>query len=304
MVTGVAVEPWIAITLLAACLQNARTALQKKLTERLDVTEASYVRFCFALPFALAYASALVLAGHDLPPLNGRFLAFACAGGMTQIAGTVALIRSFSYRNFAVGSAYAKTEAVQTVLFSLIVLGEGVSWGAAAGIGISLAGVFLLSPRTLRAAATAQRSPWIGAGGWLGMGAGAGFACSAVCYRAASLSLDGNYIVTAAVTLVAATAAQTVVMGAWLGRRPGVLRRVATTWRTSMWVGLFGMTASACWFTAMTLQSAPLVRALGQVELLFAFVVSLLVFRERVRAAEVAGSTLIVAGIVLVLLLR
>ena len=98
-------EAWIAITLLAAGLQNARSALQKKLTERLDATEASYVRFCFALPFALAYVLALVAAGQELPPLNVRFLGFAFAGGMAQIAGTVALIRSFSYRNFAVGAA-------------------------------------------------------------------------------------------------------------------------------------------------------------------------------------------------------
>ena len=297
-------EPWIAITLLAAGLQSARSSLQKKLTRRLDATEASYVRFCFALPFALAYVWVLVAAGNDLPPLNERFLAFAFVGSMAQIAGTVGLIRSFSYRNFAVGTAYSKTETVQTVMFSLIVLGEGVSWGAVAGIGISLAGVLLLSPRAPRAVAKPQRSAWIGAGGWLGMGAGAGFALSAVCYRAASLSLDGDYIITAALTVLAATTAQTVVMGAWLGRRPGVLRGIAATWRTSVWVGLFGMTASASWFTAMTLQSAPLVRALGQVELLFAFLVSLLVFRERVRAAEVTGSALIVAGIALVLLLR
>ena len=297
-------DPWIAITLLAAGLQNARSALQKKLTERLDATEASYVRFCFALPFALTYVLILVAAGVELPPLTGRFLAFALAGGMAQIAGTVALIRSFGYRNFAVGTAYSKTEAVQTVPFSLVLIGEGVSWGVVAGIGISLAGVLLLSPRTTRAPAAGQRSAWIGAGGWFGMGAGAGFACSAVCYRAASLSLDGGYILTAALTLLAATTAQTIVMGGWIGRRPGSLRHIATTWRTSVWVGLTGMTASAGWFTAMTLESAPLVRALGQVELLFAFVVSLLVFREHVRIAEVAGSTLIVVGIALVLLLR
>lgn len=297
-------EPWIAITLLAAGLQNARSALQRHLAERLDATEASYVRFCFAVPFALVYVLALVAVGVELPPLNGRFLGYAFAGGMAQIAGTVALIRSFAYRNFAVGTAYAKTEAVQTVPFSLLLIGEGVSWGVAAGIGISLGGVLLLAPRAPRATAGAQPSAWIGAGGWFGMGAGAGFACSAVCYRAASLSLDGDYIVTAALTLLAATTAQTLVMGGWIGRRSGALRRIATTWRTSVWVGLFGMTASASWFTAMTLQSAPLVRALGQVELLFAFVVSLLIFRERVRMAEVAGSALIVVGIVLVLMLR
>ena len=299
-----ALEPWIAITLLAACLQSARTALQKKLTELLDATEASYVRFCFALPFALAYVVVLVAAGYDPPPLNGRFLVFAFAGGLAQIAGTVALIRSFSFRNFAVGNAYAKTETVQTVLFSLVLLGEGVSPGAAAGIGISLAGVLLLSPRAPRSTSGRQRSTWVGAGGWLGIGAGAGFALAAVCYRAASLSLDGDYIVTAAMTVLAATTVQTIAMGAWLARRSGSFRRIAATWRTSVWVGLFGMTASAGWFTAMTLQNAALVRALGQVELLFAFLVSLLVFRERVRAVEVAGSALIVAGITFLLLLR
>ena len=297
-------EQWIAITLAAACLQIARSALQKMLTDRLDATEASYVRFCFALPFALAYFLALAATGHDLPSMNGRFLAFAFVGGMAQIVGTIALIRSFNYQNFAVGTAYSETEILQTVLFSLVVLSEGVSWGAGAGICVSLAGVLLLSCGTSRSLARKERSVLIDAGALLGIGAGTGFACSAVCYRAASLSLDGEYIVVAAMTLLAATAAQTLAMGAWLGRRSRVLRRIAATWRMSVWVGLFGMSATACWLTAMTLQTAPLVRALGQVELLCAFLISLLVFHERVRALEVSGSVLMVVGIALMLVLR
>ena len=299
-------ERWIAITLVAACLQIARSALQKKLTDRLEATEASYVRFCFALPFALVYFSALTATGHDLPPLNGRFLAFAFAfvGGMAQIVGTIALVRSFSYQNFAVGTAYSETEILQTVLFSLVLLSEGVSWGAGAGIGVSFAGVLLLSRGTSRPIARKKRSALIDTGAWLGIGAGAGFACSAVCYRAASLSLDSEYYIAAAMTLLAATTAQTLAMGAWLGRRAGVLRRIAATWRMSVWIGLFGMSATASWLTAMTLQTAPLVRALGQVELLCAFLISLLVFHERVRPLEVAGSVLMVVGIALMLVLR
>lgn len=295
-------EPWIAITLGAAFLQNVRTALQKKLTDRLDTTEASYVRFCYAWPFALAYAVVLGITGADLPSPNGRFFAFVSAGALLQILGTVALIASFAHRNFAVGSAYAKTETVQTALFGLVLLGDAVPLGAALGIGVSLVGVLLLSPRTPKV--PGQTRQWIGTGGWLGMGAGAGFASSAVCYRGASLALDGEAHVTAAVTLLAATVIQTLAMGVWLarpGRRPRSLTRVAAAWRTGTWVGLFGMAASAAWFTAMTLQSAALVRALGQVELLFAFIVATAVFRERVRLAEVAGSALIVAGIALLL---
>ncbi len=150
-------EPWIAITLLAAGLQNTRSSLQKKLTTRLDATEASYVRFCFALPFALAYVWILVAAGHDLPALNERFLAFAFAGSMAQIAGTVGLIRSFSYRNFAVGTAYSKTETVQTVLFSLIVLGEGVSWAPSRALESAWRAYSCCRP--------GHRGPWPGCNG-------------------------------------------------------------------------------------------------------------------------------------------
>ncbi len=295
-------EPWIAITLVAAFLQNARTALQKKLTDRLDVTEASYVRFCYAWPFAFAYVVFLGSVGADLPALNGRFLAFASAGALLQILGTVALIAAFAHRNFAVASAYSKTETVQTAVFGLVLLGDAVLLGAALGIGVSLVGVLLLSPRLPKVAGQARQ--WIGTGGWLGMGAGAGFASSAVCYRGASLALDGEAHITAAVTLLAATVIQTLVMGAWLARpagKSGALARVASAWRIGLWVGLFGMAASAGWFTAMTLQRAALVRALGQVELLFAFAVAMVVFREQVRVVEVAGSALIVAGIALVL---
>ena len=295
-------EPWIAITLAAAFLQNARTALQKKLVGRLDATEASYTRFCYAWPFALVYVVVLAAAGADLPLPNGRFLAFVSAGAVLQILGTVALIASFAHRNFAVGSAYSKTETVQTALFGLVLLGDAVPLGAALGIGVSLVGVLMLSPRSPKAAGGARE--WIGTGGWLGIGAGAGFASSAVCYRGASLALDGEAHVTAAVTLLASTVIQTLVMGLWLARprgKPGALTRVASTWRVGVWVGLAGMAASAAWFTAMTLETAALVRALGQVELLFAFVVATVVFHERVRPAEVAGSALIVAGVALLL---
>ena len=51
----------------------------------------------------------------------------------------------------------------------------------------------------------------------------------------------------------------------------------------------------------MTLQNAAYVRALGQVELLFAFAAGALVLRERTRPREVAGAALVVAGLGLLL---
>jgi drug/metabolite transporter (DMT)-like permease len=64
------------------------------------------------------------------------------------------------------------------------------------------------------------------------------------------------------------------------------------------------MLASACWFTAMTIQNAAYVRALGQVELLFTFAAGYLFFRERFNALELIGIGLVASGIWLLLLYR
>ena len=294
-------ELWVSITLVAAFLQNGRTALQRKLTDRLTSDEASYVRFCFAVPFALAYVGLLVALGNTLPGLHWTFAGIVVVGAIGQIFGTVALLRAFNYRNFTVGTAYSKTETVQTALFGLVLLGEFVSLYATVGILVSLAGVLLLSsPSGLKEAFRGGLGP----AAWLGMGAGAGFAFSAVCFRAASLSLDGPFFVTAAVTVLASTTIQTVLMGGYLYLRDDKsLLRVAGTWRWGAPVGLLGMAASTCWFTAMTLERAAYVRALGQIELLFAFVVTGFMFGEHVTRREIGGSLLVVFGILLILML-
>ncbi|TNF90284.1 MAG: EamA/RhaT family transporter, partial [Gammaproteobacteria bacterium] len=85
-------------------------------------------------------------------------------------------------------------------------------------------------------------------------------------------------------------------------REPGEFGKVVRSWRTSIWVGLIGGVASACWFSAMTLVNAGLVRALGQVELLFTFAASIWFFGEKVTAKEVIGVVLVIVGLWLLLL--
>ena len=67
-------------------------------------------------------------------------------------------------------------------------------------------------------------------------------------------------------------------------------------------VGIAGMLGSVGWFTAMTIQNAAYVRALGQIELVFTFIAAQVVFRERSTRLELGGIALIVAGILILLL--
>ena len=63
-----------------------------------------------------------------------------------------------------------------------------------------------------------------------------------------------------------------------------------------------GVAGSAGWFTAFALMNAAYVRALGQVEIVFTLIVSVLVFHERLSPREGAGIALVVASLIAIVL--
>lgn len=297
-------ELWIPITILAAFMQNLRSALQKHLKDRLSTTGATFSRFVYAVPLAMAYVAGLVgFAGVQLPQPNAEFAVYAGIGALSQIFATALLVYLFSFRNFAVGTTFSKTETLQAALFGVVVLGETVGAVAVFAIIVSLAGVMMLSMAQSAFSLRELARQWLGRPALIGIASGAFFGISAVTYRAASLSLEGGgFVIRAAFTLVCVTAFQTVVMAIYLKlREPGQMMAVFRAWRISAWVGLVGMVGSVCWITAVTLQNAAYVRALGQIELLFTFVASYLIFKERSTRNELVGIALVTCGILILL---
>ena len=298
-------ELWVPITLAAAFMQNLRSALQKHLKGTLSTSGTTYCRFVYAVPLALVYVALLGEGyGFAWPEPNPRFALFAMLGGLAQITATALLVYLFSLRNFAVGTTYSKTETVQTAIFGLVILGEPVGTTAAFAIVISLVGVMSISVAKSELTVRNLLFGWTGQAAFIGILSGTFFGLSAVAYRAAALSLGGEgFLMQAAFTLACVVVFQTAVMTVWIRlREPGELTRVARGWRVASLVGVAGMIGSVGWFTAMTLENAAYVRAVGQVELVFTFIASYFFFRERSTALEIAGILLIVAGIVILLL--
>ncbi len=298
-------ELWIPITIAAAFLQNLRSALQKHLKGSLSTGGATFSRFLFGAPFAVVFA-VVVNAFYQGDPLHmsPMFFVYTAIGGIGQILGTGLLVSLFSHRNFAVGTAYSKTETVQTVFFGVVILGETVSNQAFVGILIALIGVIAIS---------FAQTGWnrnllkdlFGRTALTGMASGTCFAVSAVLYRKASLSLGGEgFLPQSSMTLAVVLVTQTIMMSVWLKvREPGQAWATFKAWRVALPAGISGFAASACWFAAMTLETTAYVRALGQVELVFTFLASWFVFKEKSKLAEVVGVVLICGGI-LVLILR
>jgi drug/metabolite transporter (DMT)-like permease len=297
-------ELWIPLTIGAAFFQNIRSALQKHLSGKISTLGAAYVRFIYALPIALIYLYGLAAyMDAPLPDINSKFLLFSFLGGICQIMFTVFLLWLFSFRNFAVGTTLSKLETVMVAIFGLLLLSDTLTSTVVIAIAVSALGLIILSiGQSKLSVANAlaglwQKSTLIGlsCAAWLGL--------SVVLFRAASLSLQlDQFLMAAAFTLLIVLALQTLIMGVLLAVRDyEEFKKVFIYWRPACAVGISGGLASIGWFSAFTLQNASYVRALGQIELVFTFVLTVFLFREKVSRAEIIGIVLIMGSIILLL---
>ena len=288
-------------------MQNIRSVLQKYLKGRLSTTGATFCRFGYAAPLTVLYLTGLVVfLGYDIPGVNTQFFLYASVGAVAQIMGTATLVSLFSMRNFAVGTTFSKTETIQAAVFGIVVLGETISAPAIFAILLSLVGVIMISMTQSALTARELVTNLLNKTALIGLASGAFFGVSAVTYRAAALSLDGgDFVVKGATTLVFVTIFQTILMAIYMRiREPGQLTAVLSSWKISAWVGLVGMLGSVGWITAMTIEKAAYVRALGQIELVFTFAASYLFFRERSSVMEILGIFIVTLGILALLLFR
>lgn len=298
---------WIPITIGAAAAQTARNAAQRHLTPVLGTLGATLVRFFYGLPFALLWLAAVALVGgFPLPAPNWNFAWWIVVSSVTQIGATALLLHVMQRRNFALGVAYAKTEVLQVAIFALILLGDPLTPGTLLAIACGLPGVMLLAPIDRANPIRTLIAGWTTRSAFLGIASGALFGIAAVGYRGAALALEGSaFPMQAAYTLVAAQALQTVLLGGWLAwRNAEVVVRVVREWRASLFAGLMGATASACWFTAMAIEPVAHVRTLALVEIFFGYVISRRFFREEVQRTEMVGMVLLAAGLAIVTLAR
>lgn len=293
---------WIPIVFAAAAAQTVRNAAQKNLTKTAGTLAATSVRFIYGLPFAIAALIVCVnLPGSSVPQPNTTFFAWTLLGAVGQLAATALLLAGMQHRSFIVAVAYSKTEVLQVAIFSVLLLGEGVGGSSVLAIIIASVGVLLLSVK--RSAMTSSGlGAWLSTSAWLGLGSGAGFAISAVGYRAGSLALGGHSPwLAGAYTLVWAQAIQSLLIGGYLAwRQPEALRMIVKEWRISLMAGCAGALASFGWFTAFAMRNAADVRTLALVEVIYGYFVSQKIFREKISLQETLGLALLVIGIIVI----
>jgi drug/metabolite transporter (DMT)-like permease len=287
---------WVIFTVVAAAGQTARNAMQRELTASLGAVGATHVRFLFGFPFALLFLAAAALVTHSpLPHPQPVFWLWIVSGALTQIGGTALMLMTMTERSFVVTVAYLKTEPLFVAVLGLVFLHDPLTPGMIAAILIATAGVVLISVRRGTQLTGGMRPALFG------LASGGMFAISAIGYRGGILALHlPGYLMPATFALAVGLVVQASVLTAYLAlANPGVLRSIVRLWRPSLFAGFMGSAASEFWFLAFALATAASVRTLGLIDVLFAQMVSHIVFRQKTTLREATGIVLLVAGAIL-----
>ena len=178
-------------------MQAIRTAGQKQLTQHLNAMATTGVRYIYALPFAWLYLWWVSdYRALEIPDLNAQFVQYALIASVMQIIGTVCLMIAFKYRNFAVATSLAKTEAIQVAVVGFFLFSVGLSLMGWFSIIIGVVGILLVSKVKFTAKDVFQNP---GAG--FGLASGFGLAITTLLVRESSLALNSDLLLSAALTL-------------------------------------------------------------------------------------------------------
>ena len=296
---------WIVVTIIAAFFQNLRSSFQKKINKDVSTIASTYVRFSFALPFALVlffiYFKEVSVINEILN--QPGFLINVTLASIFQVIFTFVLLYLFKFSNFVVGTSLSKTEVVQVAIFEYFILNEKLSKLGISGIIISTLGVIILSIKDLKLFLQNIFSKTT----LIGLISGLFLALSIVYFRSAALSLENfnsNFekVIT---TLLFGLLIPTIILTIYLLLfEKNEFIKLYNDKYDCMLIGVGGFFASLSWFYAFTLIQASFVRAVGQIELLFSYFSSRYFFKEKVRVTEIIGIIIFVFGVTILLFSR
>lgn len=279
-------------------MQAIRTAGQKQLSTYLNSMATTSVRYVYALPFAAIYLYWILdVKNVALPVLNQQFLQYAVIASVMQIVGTACLVAAFKYRNFAVATSLAKTEAIQVAVVGALVFSASLSTLGWLSVVVGVVGVLIVS-KVKFTYNDVFRNP--GAG--FGLASGLALAITTLLIRQSSLALNTDLMVSAAVTLLFMIVVQSIVSLIYVAIQDRKqLTQMVVQWRLCLFVGITSVLGSIGWFTGASFQNAAYVKALGQVEFFITLFLTYRIFKEKISLKEYLGMSLIIASVVILL---
>ena len=298
------------MAIFAAALQTFRSAFQKRMIPDIGKFGATYIRFIYALPFTfLIFIFWFFILKNEIPKLNNLAIFYCFIGALCQVLFTLLLMIIFSYRNFAAGIAFSKTEVLFAALIEIFILNIvflpiinfGIILGVFAVIFLSVA----KETTNINDVLAKISKSFFTFSTLFGVLTGLILAGSTVGYRMAIINVEGHILDATIYLSILAVFIQSIMMGIWLYYyKRNEFRLVFQFWKKSLPAGICGSGATAGWFLAFALATAAEVRAVGQIELIFSIIISIIFFKEKVQRTEIFGICMLIMSILLVIYAR
>jgi drug/metabolite transporter (DMT)-like permease len=136
----------------------------------------------------------------------------------------------------------------------------------------------------------------------IGLLSGLLLAASVVAFRMSIISVEAPLLDKSLLISVIAIIFQTVIVGLYLFRfQKNQFLAVFKYWKPSLPAGICGTGATFGWFVAFGLATAAEVRAVGQTELIFSILISMIIFKEKIKKTELIGIILLAISILIII---
>jgi drug/metabolite transporter (DMT)-like permease len=290
---------WILYTLIGATLQTFRNLEQKKLNQKLDTLTVSWSRFILPLPIAL------VVVFLTLPSVGGQFIFHCAVTGILQVAGNFTLLKTFQSKNFSVGIAFYKTEVMQALIMGYIFFNQFISVTGFVIILITTFGVFLMS--NIRFKRGFSNFSFSQPAVLFGLLTGFLFSITAFHLKFAAENLhDLGYgsFTSPATVLMWVIVIQNIlflIIKSSQGRFKSDLKKLFSAENKVSFVktSVLSFLGSLSWFIAFSMGNVIYVKAAGQIEMIFAVLVSQFYLKEKHNGREFLGISITAVGILL-----
>lgn len=289
---------WIIFTIAAVILQSFRNLEQKFLNKKLDGLTVTWSRFL--LPFPLALIA--VLCSHSL--VGNKFIALCLVTAFFQIVGNFLLLRVIQFKNFSIGIAFYKTEILQSLLIGIFIFGQEISVAGFTTILITFCGMFLMSNLNIKKFEFDHAA-------LLGTLCGLCFSISAFSLKSASTQLkliDYDNYSSAITTLMWTIFFQNLlflILKLSQKRLTKDLRNLFAAENKSSFfkMSLLSFVGSILWFIAYAIGEVVYVKAVGQIELIAALLISWHL-KEKHKTREFAGIFVTAIGILALIFIQ
>jgi len=297
---------WIFYTIAAAALQTFRNLEQKGLHKKLDVLTVSWSRYI--LPFPIA----IIVVISTYSTVNSWFIFYCFITAIFQVAGNIFLLQTFKSKNFSIGIAFYKTETLQAMIIGLLFFNQGVSFAGFIAIIIATIGVILMSGLVFNCGFEKFLQSLQNKAILFGILTGFCFSISAFNLKSASdilLPLGFSNLKAALTVLLWVIFFQNIlfaIVKIYQKRFVSDLRSLLCLENKSTFfkTAIFSFLGSVCWFTAYGIGKVVYVKAVGQIELVMAIVVSYFHLKEKLTKAESIGIVLTSCGILMLILVH